>query len=941
MSSEKGTSDSSFDSAWSPANRQASRVQKAPASDEKILFNLGPYQILERIGKGGMGEVFRAYDPTCGRYIAIKKIRDDLENKSNLHQRFLREARITSQLAHPAVIPIYAIHYENNQLYYTMPYVAGETLHRILRNTLRREKKGEDIENSGGTIPTLANIFLKTCQAVAYAHSRGVLHRDIKPENIMVGQYGEVLILDWGLAKILGDDSENPTEESETGEKKDSSLTRLGKVVGTASYLPPERARGHSADVLSDVYALGVILYQILTLHLPFHRTDLKSFRENMDKEVFTEPAEVAPYRHVPDILASIAKRSLAPDPKMRYPNVETLINDVQGYLEGRSGWFPITTLDIHNREDWEFQENVFLADQIAVTRGADVSDWVTLMISKASFSENVRLEASLQLGDKSQGIGFLISVPEANERVNVSEGMCLWLSSTGSKLMRNAVEVMNAPGITLKSGHKYDVVIEKVDNTVHISLDGIEQFAYVSPLPLVGTHVGLLARDGDFEINDFTILVGSHTLQVNCLAIPDAFLAAKCYDKALGEYRRIHHAFASHEEGRDALYRSGITLVEQAKVTRKKSQATALYNQALEEFEQLHDTPSAPLEYLGKAMVYRALGNPMDELRCFELATRRYKKHPLRHLLQEQIVTRMHTASRKSRTEAYNFISLVVRHFPKALENPTTKHLIHNVEKHWEPLPFIQGPENNTLFSLILAFWLAKPLIIAEIIDGLDQSPILSDALFLLLELGSTKLAKEKMEPSHPLLSLACALRPANLKKNLEKAITSAPSFERTRVLHYMMEYGLKHNRPQVILDITSDALDKTFDSHRVWAHLLLKNWDAAGEILHQYPLDNLSEKSSLLHFLYGCWLHHTEGEEISLAHYSDVLEFLYPRSWTLASHYLLGHLEKNNPWWKESFLWERRQLYRQLSLYYICTGNEMEAKRFERLEKKQYVKE
>ena len=181
---------------------------------EAIQFTIGPYQVLKEIGKGGMGEVYSAFDTTCGRRIALKRIRSDLLEHVQMHNRFLKEARITSQLTHPSIIPIYAIQSQDHHSYYTMPFVEGETLKQILRKARLREKQGEKPEDIGGSIPALVRIFLNVCQAIAYAHSKSVLHRDIKPENIIVGQYGEVLILDWGLAKLIR--SSAGDEEDET-----------------------------------------------------------------------------------------------------------------------------------------------------------------------------------------------------------------------------------------------------------------------------------------------------------------------------------------------------------------------------------------------------------------------------------------------------------------------------------------------------------------------------------------------------------------------------------------------------------------------------------------------------------------------------------------------------------------------------------------------------
>ena len=150
-----------------------------------------------------MGEVYSVFDLFCGRRIALKKIRSDLINHMQVKRRFLKEARITCQLMHPAIIPIYSIQDSGPAAFYTMPFVEGETLKQIIRKTRQQEKKGEEPDHIGGSIPALMRIFITICQAVAYAHAKGVIHRDLKPENIIIGKYGEVLILDWGLAKFI------------------------------------------------------------------------------------------------------------------------------------------------------------------------------------------------------------------------------------------------------------------------------------------------------------------------------------------------------------------------------------------------------------------------------------------------------------------------------------------------------------------------------------------------------------------------------------------------------------------------------------------------------------------------------------------------------------------------------------------------------------------
>jgi len=704
---------------------------KAPLSNH-LLSNR--YQLIESIGKGGMGEVYLAFDMACGRRIALKKIRSDLLDHPQIRHRFLKEAHITCQLTHPAIIPIYSIQAAQLSAYYTMPFVEGETLKQVIRKTSLQEKKGEKLDHIGGSIPALMRIFITICQAVAYAHAKGVLHRDLKPENIIIGTYGEVLILDWGLAKYINpiphSEEEKPLSPS-IPQPQNAAMTRLGKVVGTVAYMAPERALGQPATIQTDIYALGVILYQLLSLKSPFKRGTLREFRKNIAKEEWIDPVLAAPYRDVPRMLARMTKKCLNHDPQERYDSVDQLIYDLENYIEGRSEWFHFAELHVKNKIDWEFQEHVLIAEHLAITRSAEESEWVNLMISRQSFTGNIRIETSVRLGELGYGIGILLSVPETSERKTITDGYCLWLGSDqhrSTKLSRSNVEVMQAPDIFLKKGQWIRIRVEKIEKTIHLYLDDVLQFSYIAHLPIIGTHVGLLSRDVDFEIEPLQIYVGSLNLTINCLAVPDAFLAHRDFDQALSEYRRIAYSFADRAEGREAIFRAGLTFIEQAKGANDKD---ILLDLALQEFEKLHATPGGPLEYLGKALVYQTVNENEEEIKCFDIAYRRYPKHPLLPVLQEQILSRMHEVSRQNRIATYRFILLSVHHLPSSGIDTHTRRLFASLQKYWEPLPFIEeqspkiaSPYYMCRFAISLAFWLAKPYVLSEIIDDLIAKP-------------------------------------------------------------------------------------------------------------------------------------------------------------------------------------------------------------------------
>lgn len=936
--------------------------------EEPIQFSIGPYHILRLIGKGGMGEVYLAYDTTCGRRIALKRIRADLVEYVQMHRRFLKEARITSQLTHPSIIPIYAIHDEAKLVYYTMPYVQGETLKQILNKARQKEKLGRKMDPEE-SIPSLVHIFLSICQAVGYAHSKGVLHRDLKPENIIIGKYGEVLILDWGLAKLMpqaaaaaldDDDSEEDVIANAIESHPLHALTNVGKVVGTLNYMAPERALGLPASFHTDIYALGVMLYQILTLRYPFFRKNLKHFKQNMHLERLYDPIIIAPYRDVPELLAKIVVKALARNTDSRYQSVDELVQGLKNYIEGRSEWCLAASLGIDNKEDWEFQENVLIAEHLAITRGPETSTWVSLMVSKKPFDQNIKIEASVLLGGAAEGIGFLFNVPEAPERIHLNDGYTLWLGSDlnpTTKLSRSMVEVLHASEVVIKRNQWVKVTIENINNHIHLYLDDELQLSYHGLLPLLGTHLGLLSKDADFQISPIKVYTGGQSLTLTCLAVPDAFLAHKDYKTALSEYRRIGHSFPGRAEGREALFRSGMTLLEKAKATPPGLQRDDLIEETFTEFEKLHNTPGAPLEYLGKAIAYQAISDGEEELKCLELALRRYRTHPLLPTVEEHILYRMHESSSHERSSTYNFLLLVLRHMPETSNSIAINNILTSLENNWEPLPFIEAePEcaqnltlRNIHFSIQLAFWIDKPYTLQEICDTIaeNENPsriLLGNALYSLIEMGQWESAKEKILElkeknidGFELLDICLQAHTEGLKTaalslfhhqdmNASKSISCT---NEERVALYLMQKALDENDTALALEISTRFLNShttpqmalQFNACAIWAHLHSANWNLASAILNQYSTEALSQESSILHFLYGCWLYATEEKDIALIHFSTVLETLYPHSWMLFSHYNTHFLEDTENAWRQKILpWEKKQLLRQQALFELC---------------------
>jgi WD40 repeat protein len=291
-----------------------------------------------------MGRILIAHDERLDRDIVIKELLADCGDASHEAQlpspfqrsspaitRFIREARVTGQLEHPAIVPVHELgRREDGTLYYTMKQIQGISFSEAIR-------RAEDLKERLELLPH----FLDLCQAVAYAHSRGVIHRDIKPGNVMVGEFGETVLLDWGLAKVLGQEDlhgrfiERSVGALDPGRSTDATVTAFGQVLGTPVYMAPEQARAESAQVDegTDVYGLGAVLYTLLTGRAPFHAERSDDILAQVIDEEPQPVLEVAP--SVPPELASICLKAMAKAPSKRYPSAKELAQEIQQYLSG------------------------------------------------------------------------------------------------------------------------------------------------------------------------------------------------------------------------------------------------------------------------------------------------------------------------------------------------------------------------------------------------------------------------------------------------------------------------------------------------------------------------------------------------------------------------------------------------------------------------------
>jgi eukaryotic-like serine/threonine-protein kinase len=293
------------------------------------------YVLQEFLARGGMGVVYAAQDKTLNRRVAVKVL-DSSDSHGMLEERLMREARVLAQLEHPGIVPVHdAGALADGRVFYVMKFVQGSRVDRFL--------------NSASSLPERLRLFLRICETVSFAHSRGILHRDLKPSNVMVGAFGEVLVIDWGLAKILRSDSGGSDETvgsaellpgavAGDSETKITSATHDGMILGTPGFMSPEQAQGKSSslDVRTDIFSLGKLL------------------------KIISSPTKNTTTMRVPRTLCAIYEKAAAESPSERYASVSDLAEDISRFLDG----MPVSA---YSENLWERAHRFYTRYQAAI----------------------------------------------------------------------------------------------------------------------------------------------------------------------------------------------------------------------------------------------------------------------------------------------------------------------------------------------------------------------------------------------------------------------------------------------------------------------------------------------------------------------------------------------------------------------------------------------
>ncbi len=293
------------------------------------------YRDFQPLTQGGEAILRTCVDENLGRVVVMKTLQPQFQNLETYQKRFLREARVTAQIPHPATIPVYELSRDaDGNAYFTMKKLGGRDMSDILDQISASHQP--TIEQY--PLDSLLNVLIQAAQCLAFAHDHGVVHRDMKPANIMIGDYGEVMVLDWGLAKVWDmKDNDDVDQLIRSGKQVMSGrLTGRGDVQGTPFYMSPEQAiETGDVDERSDIYSMGIILFEVLTGDSYMSGKNFKEIKRKLLEDPVREPMRVAPKKRISAELSAICTRALQRQPVERYQKMSQLVDDLRAAMLG------------------------------------------------------------------------------------------------------------------------------------------------------------------------------------------------------------------------------------------------------------------------------------------------------------------------------------------------------------------------------------------------------------------------------------------------------------------------------------------------------------------------------------------------------------------------------------------------------------------------------
>jgi len=945
----------------SPSGSAGRKSSDRVPRELRIPRKVGDYPIEELLGAGGMGEVFLARDPELGRPVALKRIRTRRAGQAETRARFTLEARITAMLQHPSIIPVYHFSEADSGVFYTMRPIQGTSLSELI-SRLRVDER-ERLEE--WTVAHLVRIFLQVASAVAFAHSKGVVHRDLKPENVMIGPFEEIMVLDWGVAKVLGEEDGLDAVALPADLRLPGELTTGSRALGTPMYMAPELLRGVPASIESDVFALGVMLYELLALQPPWNADEISKLFEAMQAPP-PSPTALQPSRDIPHQLVDVVLRAIDPERERRYHSVNRFSHEVARALEGRATWVPEYWGG--RSQGWRLVQGSMDLDQGELFFRSKGRRNVFTYVLDGDFTGNLRVSFEVCLPKGRHYLAVLLNAADpaggqtrSGYRLTMVAGKSRMLT-----LFRNGRDVAGATGPEPAPKTWRRVVAERIDQRVSLRIADEEIYAFVDPIPLCGGGIGLVGRSATgLRVRNLTVSSGGVSARVSCLAVPDAFFNRQLYDAAREEYRRIATSLPGRREGREAAFRAGLCVVESARGEPEAELRELLLGEAEETFEELlaiADNTSCLVE-LGRAIVASERGAHAAERDALFEALTEFPGDPQLPVVREWVLARLHAAGPAGRGVTAELAPLALRFCREGSGERVVRDLIQDVRKSWEMPSFMgsrfQGrasdPVTQAEALLFFGFWSARPEMIVDAVEGLSEKHVLTsrhaaDAVFALLELGLHECAESILEMAtlvqagEPDVEAAgrrleaCRISVLAAQGDLDTSTRLFGELAATPTDRVYNGARLALARARFAQGRAGDAVgvlqprggnDAFACEHRAWFHLMGGDSDAAEvELKPLLAAGRHRQGRDLTNFLHGAQLLMNRRERQAQRVFSLLPPSPTPRTWTLGSQYAAGRLGDGdvNRYLASAFPWERRHLYAHMALLARVRGDEDE---------------
>ncbi len=561
--------------------------EEGPFNEPLLLAGNQKYRLIRPLAEGGSGILYEAEDLNTRRTVAMKVLLDDLQKTPEELTEFIEEAQITARLEHPNIIPIYDVGLDDtNRIYYTMKLIRGKSLTDILIGL--RKKDPEMLQEY--RLVRLLNIFQKVCDAVAFAHARLVLHCDLKPDNIMIAEYGEVLVVDWGLARRIAPNAEHdfqnkklaapldatdalaPIRQLHRDEQESGLKTMSGHIVGTPGFMAPERidSKPGPLKVASDIYSLGAILYSLLSLRPPLkistYKTQLEmlqAIRENVIQPPINlnqPPEETSqngapatalfphcPEGRIPDALSRITMHALAKEPDKRYQSVLELQQDIEAYQNGTC-WQVVGDYDMSDPASIDYWD-VYGGQCERTNTGLRVfGGRPQILLLRQEVPGDVRIESECHIQSVNlDNLGCFISAINGGNKNGIPfsgyefsygafNNSIIQLSRADHKLWSRAASPLhrNVP---------FHIVAERSGNTLSLTVNDQGIFNETDTDPLSGgerTAVGLYSWETDICYKRITVYARGVPWHADILDIAERQLQKGHYGVAKAIYTDI-----------------------------------------------------------------------------------------------------------------------------------------------------------------------------------------------------------------------------------------------------------------------------------------------------------------------------------------------------------------------------------------------------------------